>query len=462
MVTSFICFIQDIRMNRLQLNLLIVEDDQILANSLKLMAPDSYKVYVAQKPDLLPDHVFFHAALIDMHLEVQPGQKPDGTLVIQKLMKRNSQTEIVAMSGHLDRELMESAIHAGAQRFLAKPLQAEEVKSVLEKIEAFWDLRLSANFDNSKTKIKLIGQSTQSENLRKKISQLKQERNPILIEGETGTGKEVVSHLLNQQEGQKPFVTINCSALTETLFESEFFGHVKGAFTGAETNKIGFAEAANGGDLFLDEIEALPLSQQAKLLRFLESGEIRKVGAKDSFVVHVRVIAASNVPLKKLIEEKKFREDLYFRLSAHLIQVPALKERKEDITELANYFLSLEKPKRNKSFEPAAIEQLKKYSWPGNVRELKRVCEQLVLTSPLPVIREQDVLHLLYTTNTSKNSEQLSLDQSLDEFMTKQEKRMIEFCLQQTKDIEKSCEILKVSKSNLYKKIKDLGINNYE
>jgi DNA-binding NtrC family response regulator len=444
-------------MNKNPLNLLIVEDDQNLATSLKLLAPDGYKVYLAQKPSLLPDHVFFHAALVDMHLEVGPDKPADGPLVIERLVKKNPQIDIIAMSGNLDRNLMERAIHAGASRFLAKPLTAEEVKMVLAKIAAYWNLRLST-YEQGLKKTQLIGHSPAIENLRKNIAQLKSEKAPILIEGETGVGKDVVAQILNRQEENRPFVAINCSALTENLFESEFFGYVKGAFTGAEQNKMGFAEAAHGGDLFLDEIEALPLSQQAKLLRFLESGEVRKVGAKETLHVDVRVISASNISLKKLIDEKKFREDLFFRLSAHRIEVPRLKDHIEDVKDLAKYFLEIEKPKRNKVFDSSAIDAFKKYAWPGNVRELKRVCEQLVLTSPLPMIRAEDFSNLFMKNLQQPNPENLSLENSLDEYLSKQEKRFIEFCLQQTKDLDKACEILKISKSNLYKKIKELDI----
>ena len=438
-----------------QLNLLIVEDDQNLAASLKLLAPPCYKVYIAQKPGLIPDHVFYHAALVDMHLEAVPSETADGITVVQKLIKKNPQLEIVAMSGNLDRKLMEKSIQAGAQRFLAKPLSADEVNSVLAKIEAHWALRLSV-FDLQNKKARLYGTSAQSESLRKKIADLRGEMAPVLIEGETGVGKDVVARLLNQQEGVRPYITVNCSALTETLFESEFFGHVKGAFTGADFNKIGFAEAAHGGDLFLDEIEALPMSQQAKLLRFLESGEIRRVGAKDSLLVDVRIIAASNIPLKELITQKKFREDLYFRLNAHTLAIAPLRDRKEDITEISSAFLEAEKPKRNKSFEPQAVQELKSYNWPGNVRELKRVCEQLILVSPLPVIRDVDVQKLLKPA--AATGLYLDSDQSLEDFLKLQEKLFIESGLTRTKDIEKCCEQLKISKSNLYKKIKDLGI----
>lgn len=444
-------------MSTTKLNLLIVEDDQNLANSLKLMAPDSFKVYIAKSPDLLPDHVFFHAALVDMHLQVQPGDVADGPFVIEKLIKKNPQVEVVAMSGHLDRQLMERSILNGASRFLAKPLATEEVLSVLSKIEAYWNLR-QTQIEQHQTAARLIGQSLATENLRKQISQLKGERTSVLIEGETGVGKDVVAQLLNRQEGKTPFVLVNCAALTETLFESEFFGHIKGAFTGADQNKIGFAEAAHGGDLFLDEIEALPLSQQAKLLRFLESGEVRKVGAKEPIHVDVRVIAASNIPLPQLITEKKFREDLFFRLQAHHIHIPTLRERAQDIPEIAEYFLSLAKPKKNKVFDYEALEKLKLYSWPGNIRELRRICEQLILTSPLPIIRATDINQILLRTSSANDFELTPSADGLEDFLTKQEKRFIEMTLKQNPVIEESAARLKISKSNLYKKIKELGI----
>lgn len=438
-------------------NLLIAEDDQILASSIKLMVPAGFKVYITNDPNKIPEHVFFHAAMVDMHLIAKVGERPDGPDVIAAVIKKNPQTEIISMSGDLNRENMELAIKAGAQRFLSKPLYAEEVTLGLEKILAYWQLR-QFEFAN-KTNIQLIGKSENTEILRKKIANLRQEKAAVLIEGETGTGKEVVARILNQQEGKRPFVTINCAAINENLFESEFFGHIKGAFTGADTNKLGLAEAAHGGDLFLDEIEALPLSQQAKLLRFLESGEIRKVGAKESIIVQTRIIAASNQPLNQLITEKKFREDLYFRLSSQKIEMSPLRNRIDDISDIAQFFIDQEKPRRNKSFDAEAIQALKKYSWPGNVRELKRVCEQLVLTSPLPMVRREDVERfLLNSIGEMLSSENLDLNISLDNFMNTQEKKMIEFVLKNTPDIDSAVTKLKVSKSNLYKKIKDHGI----
>ena len=441
------------------LNLLIVEDDQNLASSIKLLAPEGFKIFIAQKPSLIPDHVFFHAALIDMHLESAPPDLADGLQVIEKLLVKNPQTEIIAMSGNLDRKMMEKAIQKGAHKFLAKPLSAEELSSILLKIEAYWNLR-SSLIDFQKNKVHLIGSSTETENLRKQISLLKGEYSPILIEGETGVGKDVVSQLINQQEDSRPYICVNCSAISENLFESEFFGHVKGSFTGADSNKIGYAEAAHGGDLFLDEIEALPLTQQAKLLRFIENGEVKKVGSKDSIKVDVRIIAASNVPLKELILQKKFREDLYFRLSAHQINILPLRDRKNDIEEISKAFIGLDKIRHHKTFDSTAIDELKKYNWPGNVRELKRVCEQLSLTSPLPFIRDIDVNKIISPAVT--NSNQLNVENlSLSEFLTQQEKIYIEGQLIKCNhDIDLCSEKLKISKSNLYKKLKDLGIKN--
>lgn len=439
-------------------NLLIVEDDQNLAASLRLIVPDTFKVYVAQAPHLIPDHLFFHAALIDLHLQASPPVA-DGLSVIQQLVRKNSQTEIVAMSGNLSRDLMEKSITGGAQRFLAKPLSSEEVLAVLEKIDALWRLR-KATIQFNSPQARLIGSSSATQSLQKSIASLKGESTSVLIEGETGVGKDVVARLLNQQEPTRPFVSVNCAAISENLFESEFFGHVKGAFTGADQNKIGFAEAAHGGDLFLDEIEALPLNQQAKLLRFLENGEIRKVGGKETQLIQARVICASNIPLQQLMTEKKFRDDLFFRLSANRIQIPPLRERPQDIDEIARYFFDLQKPRKNKDLSAEALEEMRKYSWPGNIRELKRVCEQLILTSPLPIIRKHDVHMILQPLTLSSKHSEYDLTQSLETFLKTQEKKFIEHCLTLTRDLDKSCELLKISKSNLYKKIKDLGIQH--
>lgn len=443
-------------------HLLVVDDDSLIHQSLKLCVSAPWKIVSVSKKELVPYTNFFHAAMVDMHLT--PGSNdPEGVQVIEKLVKHNPQLEVVAMSGDLNRETMEKCLKVGAQRFLAKPLMAEEVQLVLNKIEAYWSIR---NLDTAGKGISWAGVGPASQKIKKRIADLKGETQTILIEGETGSGKEVTARLLNQQEDERPFITVNISSIPETLFESELFGHVKGSFTGADQNKMGLAEAAHGGDLFLDEIEALPLSQQVKLLRFLESGEVRKVGSKESINVQTRVIVASNQPLKKLVAEGKFREDLYFRLSSQRIELPPLRDRKEDIAELARNFLDMERPKRNKQFTDDGMLALENYNWPGNVRELKRVCEQISLTSPLPFIRKDDVEALLHPEGVKARMEykspaftEIDFSKGLNFLVQEFEANLIRACLKAHKDVEEASKVFKVSRSNLYKKIKDYNID---
>ncbi|WP_413290498.1 sigma-54-dependent transcriptional regulator [Bdellovibrio sp. HCB337] len=444
-------------------HLLAVDDDPLIHQSLKLCVSAPWKVISVSKKELVPYTTFFHAAMVDMHLT--PGSRdPEGVKVIERLMKHNPQLEVVAMSGDLDRDLMEQCLKAGAQRFLAKPLQAEEVMLVLNKIDAYWSIR---NLDPQGKDINWIGSGPSSQKIKKRIAELKGETKTILIEGETGCGKEVAARLLNQQEDARPFISVNISSIPENLFESELFGHVKGSFTGADQNKMGLAEAAHGGDLFLDEIEALPLTQQVKLLRFLESGEVRKVGSKESFNVQTRVIIASNQPIKRLVSEGKFREDLYFRLSSQRIELPPLRDRKEDIPDLARNFLEQERPRRNKQFTDDGLAALDNYVWPGNVRELKRVCEQISLTSPLPFIRGEDVDNLLYpdapkrgrTNSTNMNFTNVDFTKGLGFLVEEFEANLIRACLKKYPDVGEASEVFKVSRSNLYKKIKDYKID---
>ncbi|MBC7371475.1 MAG: sigma-54-dependent Fis family transcriptional regulator [Bdellovibrionaceae bacterium] len=441
-------------------HLLVVDDDSLIHQSLKLCVPAPWKIFSVSKKELVPYDQFFHAAMVDMHL-VAHSKNPDGVDVIEKLTKNNPQLEVIAMSGDLNRELMEKCLKVGAQKFLAKPLLSEEVLLILNKIEAYLSLRNLETGAHAKT-TSWVGSSPASEKVKKRIAELKGETSTILIEGETGTGKEVAARLLNHQENERPFIAVNISSITENLFESELFGHVKGAFTGADQNKVGLAEAANGGDLFLDEIEALPLSQQVKLLRFLESGEIRRVGAKEITKVKTRVIVASNQPLKKLVEDGVFREDLYFRLNGQRIELPPLRDRKEDIAELVKTFLDSERPRRNKHFSDDGIEALKAYSWPGNVRELKRVCEQISLVSPLPILRKEDVDALIHP-NTQATGDAgkspLDLSRGLAELVADFEAKIIRASMKDISDVEELAKFLKVSRSNLYKKIKDYNID---
>lgn len=439
-----------------RLKLLVIDDDDLVVSGLRMALPSNWRLTHTSNPKSIPPGPFA-AALVDMHLSADLT-KAEGVKLISKLHGEDPHLEIVAISGDLDRELMEACLKAGASRFLAKPLSPEELLLTLEKIEALLLLRNASQRSAGPT-ASWIGSSPQAQEVRRLIAQLKGESGPILIEGESGTGKEVAAQLIHSQEGSRPFVSVNVAALPENVFESEFFGHVRGAFTGADQNKMGLAEAAHGGDLFLDEIEALPLSQQPKLLRFLESGELRRVGAKDSLRVQVRVVAATNQNLEALVKEGKFREDLLWRLNGRKLHLPALRERKTDIAELAGFFLANERPRRNKTMAPDAVEALAAHSWPGNVRELKRVCEQLSLHAPLPIIRRADVLNVLPAhAATGANPAAVDLSLGLPDLLADFEARVIRAALDRDTDIDQVAHLLKISRSSLYKKIKDYNI----
>jgi DNA-binding NtrC family response regulator len=440
-------------------SLLIVDDDPLIHQSLKLCLPTHWKIFSAQKLEAIQYERFYNSAVVVK--QFLTSKRKGGPAIIEKLMKANSQLDIVAMSGDLNRELMETCLKAGAQRFLAKPLSPEEVQLIAEKIEALWSLR-NVDPNSDRHTVRWVGSSPASQQIRKRIAELRGETSPVLIEGDTGCGKEVTARLLHEQESERPFIAVNLASIPDNLFESEMFGHVKGAFTGADQNKMGLTEAANGGDLFLDEVEALPLTQQAKLLRFLESGEVRRVGAKESTHVKVRVIAASNKPLDKMVANGEFREDLLYRLASQRISLAPLRERLEDIGELATHFLESERPRRNKTITEDGLAAMKTYNWPGNVRELKRVCEQLSLVSPLPMIRGEDVKAWLKPAATPTGAPSytvIDFSKGLGDLVAEFETHVIRSCLKQTQDVEAAATLLQVSRSNLYKKIKEYKID---
>lgn len=436
-----------------ELVLLVVDDDSLVIQSVKLALPDQWRMMATQNPRDLPEKGF-HAALVDIHLTGQLD-RTEGIDVIRRLSQKHAHLEIIAMSGDLDRHLMEQCLKAGASRFLAKPLSLDELKLTLDKIEALFLLQSAKA--RSATGLRWVGNGAASQTVQKQIAQLRNEDGPILIEGESGTGKEVTAQLIHSQQKGGPFVAINVASVPENLFESEFFGHVKGAFTGADQNKMGLAEAANGGDLFLDEVEALTPALQAKLLRFLETGEVRRVGAKETLIVQSRVLAATNRNLNQMVAEGKFREDLLWRLSGKKILLPPLRDRKEDILELVTHFFSLDKFRRKEVGEDA-MEVLREYPWPGNVRELKRVCEQLILTSPLPVIRREDVLQVVRPPAQGLPAASFDLDRGLGDLVNAFESQIIQKALEQHNDIDEVARVLKISRSSLYKKIKDHNI----
>lgn len=289
----------------------------------------------------------------------------------------------------------------------------------------------------------------------------------VLIKGKTGTGKEVLANAIQKdsQRADKAFITLNCAALPESLIESELFGHKKGAFTGAIANKTGIFQAADGGTLFLDEINSLPLAAQAKLLRFLENGECLAVGDTVPYKVDVRIISASNSDLQKQIEEGKFREDLYFRLNVIPLEIPALKERVDDIEHLIKHFqdhFSKEHSRNPPKFSKQAIKILQNYEWPGNIRELRNLCERTSILLSDQVIEAENFPHDFFAYKTTHNSSKTEF--SLPELglsLDKLEADLIHQALERTNgNRAKSARLLGLTRDTLLYRIQKHGLAN--
>jgi len=335
----------------------------------------------------------FDCILVDLDM---PGMS--GIEVIQRVKESSPHTEAIVLTGKSSLESAISALRHGAFDYLTKPCKLAELDALLKRV---MDKReLSNKYRAAKHRLrslegqsKLVGESRSLVEVRERISRVAPTSSTVLIRGETGTGKELVARAVHDASPRQdlPFVTVNCGALPATLIESELFGHRKGAFTGAYEQRLGLFEVAHGGSLFLDEIGELPRAMQAKLLRVLESGEVRRVGDNEPFVVDVRLVCATHRNLREMVEADEFREDLMFRINTFEVHLPALRERQEDIPALADYLLARFRPQRDKDMgiTPEAMEILQNHDWPGNVRELANVIEHgTILCDRLPITPE--------------------------------------------------------------------------
>jgi DNA-binding NtrC family response regulator len=323
----------------------------------------------------------FDAAILDLRM---PGMT--GIEVLEHLKKVSPDTEAVVMTGHASMETAIEAVRLGAFDYITKPCKLAQIEAVLLKVAEKRDLKnknlaLQTRVQAAEGPTVLVGKSPLMGGVQRMIATVAPTDATVLILGETGTGKELAARTLWQQSkrADMPFVPVNCAALAENLVESELFGHAKGAYTGADKEHKGLFEVANGGTLFLDELGELNKNIQVKLLRFLESGEIRRVGDTKPFRADVRVLCATNRDLRTMIQEDTFREDLYFRINTFEIRLPPLRERRQDIPDLARHLLAraARRPAEQVAdlLTPETIDVLLEHEWPGNVRELANVME---------------------------------------------------------------------------------------
>lgn len=312
----------------------------------------------------------------------------DGIELLKRIKQLKSETFVVVMTAFGSVNNAVDAMKLGAFDFLTKPFNNEEIFLIIDKIKELKSIKkenkiLREKIEKKYDFSKFIGDEKANTELFKLIKIVADTDTSVVITGETGTGKELLTNIIhyNSNRIKKPFIKVNCAVLSKEIFESELFGHVKGAFTGAEYDKIGRFELANEGTIYLDDIDDVPIDLQVKLLRVLEEREIEKVGSAESIPIDVRLIASTKRDLKELVQEGKFREDLYYRLKVFPINLPPLRERKKDIKYLINFFIKKYSYVNKIDITPDAIEELVNYNWPGNIRELKNLMERLVLLS---------------------------------------------------------------------------------
>ncbi|MGQ9744988.1 MAG: sigma-54-dependent transcriptional regulator [Dissulfurimicrobium sp.] len=381
----------------LKKNILIVDDEQTIREAVRgILEDEGFDVKTASDGESALENIADEPpdlVLLDIWM---PGI--DGLQVLKKIKQDWPLLPVIMISGHGNIETAVKATKLGAYDFIEKPLSYEQLILTVQNAIKYKELQEENVLLRQKTGPvrELIGQSPAMLKLKEQIAIVGPTDAWILIQGENGTGKELVAQTIHRlsKRGHKPLVEVNCAAIPEELIESELFGHEKGAFTGATSMKRGKFDLANEGTLFLDEIGDMSLKTQAKILRILQEQRFERVGGTKTIHVDVRIIAATNKKLEKEIEAGNFREDLYYRLNVIPIEVPPLRERKEDIEPLLNFFLdefAQKTTKGPKKVAPEVIEALKNYDWPGNVREIRNLAERLVILSKGPEIGLKDL-----------------------------------------------------------------------
>lgn len=447
---------------------LVVDDDDAHRGMLRMMLKSwGYTVEEAADGDEAVEKV--HAKAFDAVLtDVRMG-KVNGIEAMKQILSYNPSLPVILMTAYSSVETAVDALRIGAYDYLIKPLDFDALKETLNKAIEHSRLgvenrELRRQFSEENASTEILGRSPAITSMLSMIRTVAPTEATVLITGESGTGKELVARALHAQSLRKdePLVTVNCAALAETLLESELFGHEKGAFTGADKRREGRFKQADRGTLFLDEIGEMPIGVQAKLLRALQQGEIQRVGSDKSEHVDVRVIAATNRDLRKEVEERRFREDLYFRLNVISLEVPPLRQRKEDIPLLAAHFLShyAERNHKNvKGFSAQCMDMLLHYDWPGNVRELQNAVERAVILCTGEYVTGPELpvnIAKLAAEAMPKSSEVSSSLAGLP--LEEVERRAIEETLRETGDNKSAAaRKLGITRATLHKKLRKYG-----
>ncbi len=451
--------------------ILIVDDEPGTRRSLKIILEDDYQVLTANDArqalkilKINPVNLIF--------LDIFMGEM-NGMELLKILRNKYPHIKVVMVTAAKSLKTASEALDSGVADYIVKPFAVEEIRLVAKRVLKLHKLTgelelLRAESRSAYNGNGIVGESPVLKRILKQITRIAPTKTPVLISGETGTGKELIARTIHSQSQRekRPFIAVHCASLPESLLESELFGYEPGAFTGAEKQKPGFFELADGGTLFLDEIGEMSLATQVKILRVLQESEFSRVGGTKTIKVDVRLISATNKDLKKQIRKKTFREDLYYRLNVVSLDIPPLRERKEDIAILTEYYFNKYKTEMNlpvKRISPQALKIMEEYSWLGNIREMKNVLERvLVLHGKEKVIMPfhlppdlSDIAPHSFYRNTDDIFKNSSLEESVAEF----ERKLIEKALQKAGGVQtQAAEILKVSRRVLRYRMEKLNI----
>lgn len=446
--------------------ILAIDDEASVLNSLKTIFEEDYRIITSQNGkqalDLLNKD--------DIQLVILDLGLPDikGMELLKKIKELNPTIEVIVLTADNTLRSGIEAMKTGAFDYLVKPFDVDQivlvVKNAIEKVGLFHEVRYRRVIDADQTRV-FIGQSKVIQEVFNTINKLTHNDATVLITGESGTGKELVARAIHNSGNRRdgPFVPVNCGAIPSELVESELFGHEKGAFTSASYKRIGKFEIAQHGTIFLDEVSALPLGLQAKLLRVLQEKTIERVGGMRQMPVDVRVIAATNVDPKEQIKRGQFREDLYYRLNIVPLEIPPLRERKEDIPLLVNHFLNMynkQYHRQVKEIAPEVMEYFCRYDWKGNVRELENVIQRLLVITnnsvitikelPLEIVGSDDATQLVSGNN-------LTLEAALTRYEREYIRKVL---IRASGNRQEAAELLGIHRNTLLNRIRALGLDN--
>lgn len=448
-----------------KLNICIVEDEEILRVSLKDDLLDAgYSVTDFENPIKALEH--FKKKKCDIIISDIRLLEMNGLELLSKIKSIDPNVFVIMMTAFGSVETAVEAMKKGAFDYITKPFDKDELLLIIDKIKEIKSLQTKNleyqnyfqdqfNFDA------FIGNSNYVNELKETLKIISQSNTTVLITGETGTGKELIANLIhyNSPRKDKPLIKVSCGILSKEVIESELFGHEKGAFTGADKLRLGRFEKADQGTIYLDDIDDVPLEVQVKLLRVLQEQEIERVGSSEPIKIDVRIIASTKADLSKLVKEGKFREDLFYRLNVLPIHLKPLRERKEDIGPLFNYFLNQFSYQKKYEVEDSVYEILKNYRWPGNVRELKNLTERLTILCYDCKITSSRLPQELFSTEMDYNQLISNQNKSLTEIVEEVEKKLIQNALLKTANNKaKAAELLGLPPSTLKSKIEKYEI----